>query len=83
MEIKYLQVLVMPNGEILNEGKTIGFVNKLGKYIYTEKDILKEQFVKYLVDNDIKNENGLKTLYDLFIEHPVEWDNFLEDLLAK
>jgi len=33
MEIKYLEVLVMPNDEILCEGKTIGYVNKLGKYL--------------------------------------------------
>ena len=69
----------MPNGEILNEGKTIDFVNKLGKYIYTEKDILKDSFVKYLVDNDIRNDNGLKSLSDLLVEYPQEWDNFLED----
>jgi len=79
MEIKYLEVLVMPNGEILNEGKTLGFIDKLGKYIRTEKDILKAQFVKYLVDNDIRNENGLKSLSDLLDEYPQEWDNFLED----
>ena len=83
MEIQYLQVLIMPNGEILNEGKTIGFTDKLNKYLNTEKDIIKSAFVKYLVDNNIKNQNGLKTLYDLFIEYPVEWDNFLEDLLAQ
>ena len=34
MEIKYLQVLVMDNGEILCEGKTIGWVDKLGKYLH-------------------------------------------------
>ena len=34
MEIKYLQVLVMDNGEILCEGKTIGWSSKLGKYLH-------------------------------------------------
>ena len=43
MEIKYLQVLVMPNGEILCEGKTIGWVDKLGKYLITEDRIIKNE----------------------------------------
>lgn len=34
MEIKYLQVLVMPNDEILCEGKTVGWASKLGKYLF-------------------------------------------------
>lgn len=33
MEIKLLEVLVMNNGEILCEGKTVGFTDKLGKYL--------------------------------------------------
>lgn len=48
MEIKYLQVLVMPNGEILCEGKTIGWVKDLGKYIFSEASIIGEK-----VDNMI------------------------------
>jgi ferritin len=83
MEIKYLEVLLMPNGEILNKGKTIGYINNLEKYIKKEKDILKDSFVKYLVDNDIRNDNGLKSLFDLFTEYPQEWDNFIEDLIAS
>lgn len=35
MEIKYLQVLVMPNDEILCEGKTVGWASKLAKYLFT------------------------------------------------
>lgn len=31
--IANLEVLVMPNGEVLFEGKRIGWVNKIGKYI--------------------------------------------------
>ena len=41
MDIKYLQVLVMPNDEVLCEGKTIGFVNKLGKYLATKEELIK------------------------------------------
>ena len=33
MTICNLEVLVMPNGEILCMGKTIGFVKDLGKYL--------------------------------------------------
>lgn len=33
MKIKYLQVLEMPNGEVLCEGKTIGYTRNLGKYL--------------------------------------------------
>jgi len=42
MEIKYLQVLVMDNGEILCEGQTIGFISTLGKYLITEDRVIKE-----------------------------------------
>lgn len=41
MEIKYLQVLVMPNGEILCEGKTVGWVDKLGKYLVDDSKVSK------------------------------------------
>ena len=41
MEIKYLEVLVMPNGEILCEGKTIGWVDKFGKYLFDKKEVKK------------------------------------------
>ncbi len=40
MEIKYLQVLVMPNGELLCEGKTVGWVDKLGKYLFDENKVV-------------------------------------------
>jgi len=33
MTICNLEVLVMPNGEILCMGKTVGFVRELGKYL--------------------------------------------------
>lgn len=48
MDIKYLQVLVMPNGEIICAGKTIGFTDtptlgdetkKLGDYLYSKEDV--------------------------------------------
>lgn len=35
MEVKYLQCLVMDNGEILCSGQTIGWVKDLGKYLFT------------------------------------------------
>ena len=49
MEIQNLQVLVMDNGEILCEGKTVGYIDKLGKYLVSEKEIkeLKEKVWKY------------------------------------
>jgi hypothetical protein len=36
MTVCNLEVLVMPNGEILCNGKTVGYVDKLGKFL-TEK----------------------------------------------
>lgn len=41
MKIKYLQVLVMPNDEILCEGKTVGFAKNLGKYLIEENRVMK------------------------------------------
>lgn len=35
MEIKNLEVLVMPNGEVIFLGKTIGFVDTIGKFLST------------------------------------------------
>ena len=34
MEIKHLEVLLMPNGEIICAGKTIGWEDSLGKYLH-------------------------------------------------
>lgn len=31
--IAHLQVVVMPNGEIICKGKTVGWVDQLGKYL--------------------------------------------------
>lgn len=33
-EIKFLEVCVMPQGEIICAGKTVGWVKDLGKYLY-------------------------------------------------
>lgn len=41
------------------------------------KENLKSEFVAYLVEDDIKNDNGLKTLEDLQQEYPIEWENFV------
>lgn len=41
MEIKYLQVLVMPNGEVLCNGVTIGWTDKLEKYLVSEDKVSK------------------------------------------
>jgi hypothetical protein len=46
MEIKYLQVLVMDNGELLCNGKTVGFVDKLGKYVFTKEEVAKQEELK-------------------------------------
>lgn len=35
--IAKLEVVVMPNGEIICLGKTVGFVDQLGKYISDAK----------------------------------------------
>ena len=42
MEIKYLEVLVMPNNEIICLGKTIGWLTNedLKKHLFTEKQLL-------------------------------------------
>lgn len=42
MEIQYLQVVVMPNGEVIFLGKTIGWKDKVGKYLIKEDRIIKE-----------------------------------------
>jgi hypothetical protein len=43
MEIKYLQVLVMPNDEILCEGKTVGYAKNLGKYLVDADKVMNEK----------------------------------------
>lgn len=46
MEIIYLQAVLMDNGEIICDGKTIGWKNKVGKYLYRpEDDRAKEKIV--------------------------------------
>lgn len=52
MEIKYLQVLVMPNKEILCEGKTIGFLDKFGQYIKSEDEMLETGRLSVLKEFD-------------------------------
>lgn len=37
MTICHLEVLVMPNGEILCNGKTLGWVKDLGEYLKPEE----------------------------------------------
>ena len=41
MEVAYLQVLVMPNGEILCEGKKVGMVKTHAKYLIKQDKIQK------------------------------------------
>lgn len=46
MEIKHLEVLVMPNGELICLGKTVGWVREFEKYLFPvdhEKIIIKEK----------------------------------------
>lgn len=33
-----LEVLVMPNGEVICDGKTAGWVHKIGKYLSVKKE---------------------------------------------
>lgn len=62
MEIKYLQVLVMPNGEILCEGKTIGWVDKLGKYLVSTDNVLEKGYFKITsVHRDDLEDRGFNT----------------------
>lgn len=42
----------------------------------TQEEIKKE-FVGYLYDQDIRNENGLKSLNELVDEYPEEWSDFI------
>lgn len=49
MEIKYLQVLVMPNREVIYKGTTIGFVNEdvsrgsvEPKHLFSESEFIKK-----------------------------------------
>lgn len=48
MEIKYLQVLVMPQGEIIHCGKTIGWADSIDKdsrtkTLLTQKEVAEQQ----------------------------------------
>lgn len=36
--VGYLQVVIMPNGEVICEGKSLGFFKKLGKYLFKENN---------------------------------------------
>ena len=40
MELKFLECVVMGNGEIISLGKTIGWVRDFGEHLFTEKEIL-------------------------------------------
>lgn len=40
MTLAKLDVLVMPNGEILCEGKTVGWVDSLGKHLSQLRDAI-------------------------------------------
>lgn len=41
IEVAYMQVLVMPNGEILCEGKKVGMVKTHAKYLITADKVQK------------------------------------------
>ena len=50
MEIKYLQVLVMDNNEIICLGKSVGFLSDkshngkpLGDYVFTKEEVAKQE----------------------------------------
>ena len=46
MEIKYLEVLVMPNGELLCKGKTVGWLNTLLQYVFTPEEVAERNKAK-------------------------------------
>ena len=35
-KVVYLEAVLMPNGELITEGQTIGFIDKVGKYVHEE-----------------------------------------------
>lgn len=40
MEIVYIQAVLVDNGEIICDGKTLGYEHQgIGKYIYQEKEV--------------------------------------------
>lgn len=51
MQIKYLQVLVMPNGEIISCGKTVGWLTTKGGGIDGKKTFADFLFTKEEVAN--------------------------------
>ncbi len=56
MEIRYLEVLVMPNDEILCLGKTIGFLDGgFDKYLFTEKQLLDRAIERKVQGQDDSN----------------------------
>lgn len=48
-----------------------------------EIENIKREFIGYLVDKDIHNENGHKTLEQLQDEYPEEWENYSEEKHQK
>ena len=42
IEVQYLQVLVMPNGEVIFSGKTVGWGDEMKKYL-VKADRIKEE----------------------------------------
>lgn len=46
MEIKYLEVLVMDNTEIICLGKTVGFTDKLDRFLFTPNQIVHMEKIK-------------------------------------
>lgn len=55
MEIKYLQVLVMPNNEILYKGKTLGFIGDGEKSIEVKHLITEDKIIKDVVKGNNKS----------------------------
>ena len=38
MKVVLMEVLIMPNGEVIHLGKTFGWYDKLGKYLYVKEE---------------------------------------------
>ena len=38
MKVALMEVLIMPNGEVINRGETIGWYDKLVKYLYIKEE---------------------------------------------
>ena len=61
--MRHLEVVVMPNGEIICMGKTVGWVSEMGKYLSEPENNKDEISIKWCVE-DVKGMEGYEDLTD-------------------